>query len=203
MKHITRTSMIAAVAALVAVAALATGCVTMPNGRTGMIAAAVGAAPTADRWNTGDSLASAWTFFSTIPLHNIAGGGHGFITENIEDHTLAKLGGFRPQWMFVTGGVNDWFLPAADKIAAMEHFAATMAGLGIKLVWVTEPTDPASPGIRTFFVSQQPLNQWMLTQPYHADCAPAAEQYGMIDGLHPTLAGGKAYAACIEAAFPA
>ena len=39
-------------------------------------------------------------------------------------------------------------------------------------------------------------------RPFHADCAPVAEPFGTSDGPHPSIAGLKAHAACIDAAFP-
>lgn len=159
-----------------------------------------------DRWNAGDSIAAAWPGYSSHGIYNAAMDGNGFVTENIgtiESYTLYRLAteGSGTNLMFVTGGVNDRFYPLAERLAAMQHFESTLTGVGIKVVWVTEPTPRDAPD-KGIWLSQQPVNQWMLTRPFHADCAPVAEPLGTFDGLHPSIAAAQAYAACIDAAFP-
>jgi hypothetical protein len=159
-----------------------------------------------DRWNAGDSIAAAWPSYSSHGIYNAALDGNGFVTENIgtvESYTLYRLAteGSGTNLMFVTGGVNDRLYPLADRLAAMRHFETTLTGVGIKVIWVTEPTPRNAPD-KNIWISQQPVNQWMLTRPFHADCAPVAEPFGTIDGLHPSTEGAQVYAACIDAAFP-
>ena len=155
-------------------------------------------------WNAGDSVAWMWPQYSTHTIHNAARGGNGFLVPNagtIETYTLARLGDNRPQWMFVLGGVVDWYRPLEDVIAAMQHFEDTMAGLGIKTVWVTEAgrTDGT---IAEVARAMQPMMAWMLTRPYHIDCVPDVLPYVPPTDVHPSTEGYRAYAACVDAHWP-
>lgn len=157
----------------------------------------------AEQWSAGDSNGAMWPSYSAKPVYNMAQGGNGFIRQKvgtIETYTLSRLGSNRPRWMFVTGGVNDAMFgdyPTSQVTDAMEHFERTMNDLGIKVVWVTEPTWWSA-----FFLEQVPLNNWMLTRRYSVDCAPVAVALGSWDGVHPMPNGAKAYAKCIEENFP-
>lgn len=168
-----------------------------------------GGTPTSNpRWITGDSLIAYALPWMAVPTYYAGQGGNGFVYNfvgTIESFAVESLGANRPATMLVTGGINDALpsrgITAAATVAAMDHLEATMTSLGIRTVWITEP---AFPGIPVEMVAAMAVtNGWMLSRPFHADCATAAVSVlgaGSIDGIHPNGPSAQAFGSCIDAA---
>ena len=163
---------------------------------------------TTPRWIAGASLVAFALPLMVVPTYNASQGGNGFVYDfvgTIESFAVAKLGSNRPATMLVTGGLNDAVpsrgISVAETITAMQHFEDTMTGLGIRTVWITEPVYSVQP--QEIQAAMALTNGWMMTRPFHADCALATTTVagaGSIDGVHPNGASALAYAQCIDAA---
>ena len=120
-------------------------------------------------------------------------------TGTIESVLLEKMGSNQPSVVMVLGGINDNArqLPLGDTLAAMQHLEDAMTARGIRTVWITEPTWLAEP----FLSLQNATNAWMMSRPFHQDCAPVTKSApggGTIDGFHPNGPSSVALARCID-----
>lgn len=114
---------------------------------------------------------------------------NGQVLQNVLDWGVAD---HKPDLVLAMGGAND--LSALESpvsiIAAMEEFEATLAGFGVPVRWILEPTWGHAAGYQPIY------DHLIANKPDAIDCRWEAGQ--SLDGIHPSNYQWFAY--CIDAA---
>lgn len=154
-------------------------------------------------WVAGDSIsvATAWPKYTAPRLASVAVSGSAFVSlgnrADIATNTLAAVALYgTPGRVIIMGGVNDrnGLAATVEQVTeAMASLESALADQGVETIWATEPAWNASS-------EMSPVNDWIRgTRGRVIDCADSisAAKFSQ-DGSHPTSAGYKILARCID-----